>query len=182
MVADGGELGQGLGDHPGLAPGDEHPDERGHPRVQLLPRDRGGVLVQALWAEVEEERARVARGAAQRAGAGARVGQRGRVPRGGAAGGAGGGRGRGRVWGERRRGRGRGRRAGTRGEGEAQARRGSSLLGVGLGRRRVCGGGGVVAERDRAVVVRRKRERAVGVVTQGAGEGDGGFHCVVLCL
>jgi hypothetical protein len=44
VVADGGELGQGLGEHPGPALGDEHPDERGHPRVQLLPRDRHGSL------------------------------------------------------------------------------------------------------------------------------------------
>lgn len=122
-----------------------------------------------------EERARVARGAAQRARADARVGQRCRVSRGGAAGGARGGRGRaGWRW---------------RGEGGAQARRWRSLN-VRLGRRRGYGGrgGGVVPERDRAVEVvgRRVREReravGVGVVVQGQGEGDGGVHCAVLGL
>jgi hypothetical protein len=120
-----------------------------------------------------EERARVARGAAQRARADARVGQRCRVSRGGAAGGARGGRGRaGWRW---------------RGEGGAQARRWRSLN-VRLGRRRGYGGrgGGVVPERDSAVEVVgrrvRERERAVGVVVQGQGEGDGGVHCAVLEL
>lgn len=117
----------------------------------------------------------MARGAAQRARADARVGQRCRVSRGGAAGGARGGRGRaGWRW---------------RGEGGAQARRWRSLN-VRLGRRRGYGGrgGGVVPERDRAVeVVGRRvrvRERAVGVgvVVQGQGEGDGGVHCAVLEL
>jgi len=173
VVADGGELGEGLGDHPGLALGDEHPDERGHPRVHLL-HDRGSVHFQPPRAE-DEELARVARGAAQRAGAGARVGQRGSVPRRGAAGGARGGWG--LSWDRGRRGR---RRDGARGDGEAQARRWRSL-GVGLGRRRVCGAVVVVV----VVVGRweRERVRAVDVVVQGQGEGegDGGVHCAVLC-
>ena len=150
VVADGGELGQGLGDHPGLALADEHPHQRRHPRVQLL------VLLGACSVSVPagQQRARVACGPAQRARARARVGQRGRVPRGGAAGASG--------RGGRRRAR---RRQGPRGE--TQARGGGSRS---LGRRRG-GGGGVAPGRERAVVVEvGRRERG------GERERDGRVH------
>lgn len=83
MVADGGELGHDLGDHAGPVLAHEHPDQRRHPRVESF------LLTSGLVLGGLEERARVAVCPEQRARAEGRVGQRGRVARRGAAGGAG---------------------------------------------------------------------------------------------
>ena len=72
---DGGELGQDLGDHPGLALADEHPHQRRHPRVQLLLLGACSVSVPA-----GQQRAGVACGLAQRARARTRRPARPRTP------------------------------------------------------------------------------------------------------
>lgn len=83
VVADGGELGHDLGDQAGLALPNQHPHQRPHPRVEhLLLRIMPPATATARC--LEEEGARVAGSAEQRAGADGRVGQRGRISRGGA--------------------------------------------------------------------------------------------------